>query len=149
VNAKALCLLLKALGGSEKSRFATAGTRNDVPLPSRTLVVALDTGRLRHRWHPETDLTRCRWDAVLAGWCLGLQSCTRAAASSPRFCSPPGSDQGCWAATDLVRWTPACLLGSQADHQDRCFLPFEHCVACHCRGILNRQNTSDFVFFRF
>jgi len=28
----ALCLLLKALGGSEKSRFATAGTRNDIPL---------------------------------------------------------------------------------------------------------------------
>jgi len=28
VYAKALCLLLKALGGSEKSRFATAGTRN-------------------------------------------------------------------------------------------------------------------------
>jgi len=52
VYAKALCLLLKALGGSEKSRldigggsensrFATAGTRNDVPLPSHTLVVAL------------------------------------------------------------------------------------------------------------
>jgi len=58
--AKALCLLLKALGGSEKSRldigggseksrFATAGTRNDVPLPSHTLVVALATGRLRRR----------------------------------------------------------------------------------------------------
>ena len=57
---KALCLLLKALGGSEKSRldigggpeksrFATAGTQNDVPLPSYTLVVTLATGRLRHR----------------------------------------------------------------------------------------------------
>ena len=54
--AKALCLLLKALGGSEKSRldigggseksrFATAGTRNDVPLPSHMLVVALAAGR--------------------------------------------------------------------------------------------------------
>ena len=53
-------LLLKALGGSEKSRlgirggseksqFATAGTRNDVPLPSHTLVVALATGRLRRQ----------------------------------------------------------------------------------------------------
>jgi len=59
VFAKALCLLLKALGGfeksrldisggSEKSQFATAGTRNDVPLPSHTLVVALATGRLHH-----------------------------------------------------------------------------------------------------
>jgi len=57
VYAKALCLLLKAFGGSEKSRldiegvseksrFATAGTRNDVPLPSHTLVVALATDRL-------------------------------------------------------------------------------------------------------
>jgi len=37
-------------GGSENSRFATAGTRNDVPnLPSYTLVVALATGRLRRR----------------------------------------------------------------------------------------------------
>ena len=55
--AKALCLLLKAFGGSEKSRldieggseksrFATAGTRNDVPLPSHMLVVALATDRL-------------------------------------------------------------------------------------------------------
>jgi len=81
VYAKALCLLLKALGGCEKSRldfrggsesgrFATPGTRNDVPLPSHTLVVALAIGRLRRRWRPETDLTRCRWDAVLAGWHL-------------------------------------------------------------------------------
>jgi len=57
---KALCLLLKAFGGFEKSRldiedgskksqFATAGTQNDVPLPSHTLVVALATGRLRRR----------------------------------------------------------------------------------------------------
>jgi len=46
---KALCLLLKALGGSEMSRFATAGTLNDVPLPSYTLVVALATGRLHRR----------------------------------------------------------------------------------------------------
>ena len=55
--AKALCFLLKALGGfeksqldigggSEKSRFATAGIQNDVPLPSHTLVVALTIGRL-------------------------------------------------------------------------------------------------------
>ena len=30
----------------------------------------------------------------------------------------------------------ACLLGSQSDHQrDRCFLPFEHCVACLCRHV--------------
>jgi len=81
VYAEALCLLLKALGGSEKSHldisvgsekshFATAGTRSDFPLPSHTLVVALATGRLHHRWGPETDLTRCRWDAVLAGWRL-------------------------------------------------------------------------------
>jgi len=60
VYAKALCLLLKALGGSEKipvdigggsekSQFATAGARNDVTLPSHTLVVALATGRLRRR----------------------------------------------------------------------------------------------------
>jgi len=60
VYAKALCLILKALGGSEKSRldieggsekgqFATADTRNDFPLPSHTLVVALATGRLRRR----------------------------------------------------------------------------------------------------
>ena len=58
--AKALCLLPKALGGSEKSRldigggseksrFATADTRNDVPSPSHTLVVALAIGRLRRR----------------------------------------------------------------------------------------------------
>jgi len=40
------------------------------PLPSHTLVVALATGRLRRRWHPDTDLTKCRWDAVLAGWRL-------------------------------------------------------------------------------
>jgi len=33
-------------GGSEKSRFATAGTQNDVPLPSHTLVVTLTIGRL-------------------------------------------------------------------------------------------------------
>jgi len=60
VYAKALCLLLKALGiseksrldiggGSEKSQLATAGNRNDVPLPAHTLIVALATGRLRHR----------------------------------------------------------------------------------------------------
>jgi len=52
VYAKALCFLLKAVGGSEKSRldigggsektrFATAGTRNDVPLPSHTLSLRL------------------------------------------------------------------------------------------------------------
>jgi len=52
VYAKALCFLLEALGGSEKSRldigggsdksrFATAGTRNDVPLPSHTLSLRL------------------------------------------------------------------------------------------------------------
>ena len=35
--------------GSEKSRFATAGARNDVPLPSHTPVVALATGRLRRQ----------------------------------------------------------------------------------------------------
>jgi len=60
VYAKALCLLLEAFGGfeksqldigggQEKSQFATAGTQNDVPLPSHTLVVALATGRLRRR----------------------------------------------------------------------------------------------------
>jgi len=83
VYAKALCLLLKALGGSEKSRFATAGTRNDVPSPSHTLIVTLATGWLHRQWRPETDLTRCQWDTVLAGWRLGLQSCTHAPASSP------------------------------------------------------------------
>jgi len=116
VYAKALCLILKALGGSEKSRFGTAGTRNDVPLPSHTLVVALATGRLRCRWRPETDLTRCRWDAVLTGWRLGLQSCTCAPVSSPRFCSPPGSDHGCWVATDLVRWTPVSVFLLEHKH---------------------------------
>jgi len=60
VYAKALCLLLKVFGGSEKSqldigsgseksRFETAGTQNDVPLPSHMLVIALATGRLRRR----------------------------------------------------------------------------------------------------
>jgi len=60
VYAKALGLLLEAFGGfeksrldigggSEKSQFATAGTQNDVPLPSHMLVVALATGRLRRR----------------------------------------------------------------------------------------------------
>jgi len=71
VYGKALYLLLKVLGGSEKSRFdigggseksrfATAGTQNDIPLPSHTLVVALATGQLHRRWRPETDLTRCQ-----------------------------------------------------------------------------------------
>jgi len=62
--AKALCLLLKALGGSEKSRldiwggsknsqFATAGTRNDVPTHARS--------RTRH-WSIAPSMTS--WDRL-------------------------------------------------------------------------------------
>ena len=44
--------------------------------------------------------------------------------------------QSCALFPGLFCESEACLLGSQSDHQqDRCFLPFEHCVACHCRHI--------------
>ena len=103
----------------KRASFNAEDAQSGIPWPSHTLGVALATGRLRHRWCPETDLTSSRWDAVSAHLCRRQESCTHALASSPRFCSRLGLDQDYWAATDLGRWTavsPAarlnCLLCS-------------------------------------
>jgi len=72
--------------------------------------VALATGQLHCRWRSDTDLTRCRWDAVSANWRLWLQSCKRAPTSNPIFCSRPSSDQDCSVVTDMARWILVSVL---------------------------------------